>query len=139
MSLETALKDPAASSLTVTLQITRVRADSWVVGAFLVLVGVAVSAAAPQILSAVRLAVAQAADAGSTPRETVQRPQVRVSLSRIHLVEPTAPNGHDVLAGRALAAAPGALGDKVYVRSIDHAAQIARLGFSARAPPSRDA
>ena len=70
------MKEPAANRLTDALRSARVRPDSWLVGAFLVLLGVAVSAALPQISGAVRTVVADAAKSGTAER--AQRPTVRL-------------------------------------------------------------
>jgi hypothetical protein len=121
----------------VQLRVERGRPDSWLVGAFLVLFGVAVSAAIPQIAGAVRLAVANASKAG--PTHTAQRPTVRLHVLLVKATEPKLPGGHDLVFVALPAFFAALSSDRVLARPIDMAARIRSHGFSARAPPALSA
>lgn len=130
---EFALKEPAANTLTDALRSVRVRPDSWLVGAFLVLLGVAVSAALPQISGAVRSVVADAAKSGTVER--AQRPVVRLQFIGVRLVQPKAPAGHDFVPSVVPLVAVAAVDDRISARLTDLAARVQERGFRARAPP----
>jgi hypothetical protein len=127
------LKEPAANSLTDALRSARVRPDSWLVGAFLVLLGVAVSAALPQISGAVRTVVADAAKSGTAER--AQRPTVRLHFIGVRAVQPKVPAGHDFVPATIPSVAIVAVNDRIFARPTDLAARAQERGFSARAPP----
>jgi len=128
------LKEPAATILTDALRSARVRPDSWLVGAFLVLFGVAVSAAVPQITGAVRTAVADAAKSGTTER--AQRPTVRLHFIGVRALQPKLLGGHDFVPATASSVAIVAVNDRIFARPTDLAARAAERGFRARAPPA---
>jgi hypothetical protein len=128
------LKEPAATTSTDALRHARVRTDSWLVGAFLVLFGVAVSAAMPQISGAVRTAVADAAKSGATER--AQRPTVRLHFVGVRALQPKLPGGHDFVPATVPSVAIVAVNDRIFARPADLAARAAERGFSARAPPA---
>jgi hypothetical protein len=118
----------------VQLRAERARPEPWLVGAFLVLFGVAVSAAMPQIAGAVRLAVANAAKTGTA--DSAQRPSIRLHVLVVKAVEPKVPGGHDVAFAALSAFADAPSSDRFFVRPVDAAARIRSHGFSARAPPA---
>lgn len=127
---ETMLDKPTATTRQ-DAHIERVRPDSWLVGAFLVLFGVAVSAAMPQIAGAVRLAVASKAGTA----DTAQRPSIRVHVLLVKAVQPQVPGGQDLSyppASTSLFAPPD---ERLSSSPLDLAARIAQRGYSARAPP----
>ncbi len=126
------MKEPAANSLTDALRSARVP-DSWLVGAFLVLLGVAVSAALPQISGAVRSVVADAAKSGTVER--AQRPTVRLHLVGVRLVQPKVPAGHEFVPTAVPSVAIVAVNDRILTRPTDLAARAQERGFNARAPP----
>lgn len=129
------MKDPAANNVSDPLRTARVRPDSWLVGAFLVLLGVAVSAALPQISGAVRTAVADAASNGAS--ESAQRPTaVRWHFTGVRALQPKVPGGPDYVPAAAPSVAVAAVNDRVFARPTDLAARAQERGFSARAPPA---
>jgi len=128
------LKEPAADTATDDLRSARVRPDSWLVGAFLVLFGVAVSAALPQITGAIRTAVADAAKSGTAER--AQRPTVRLHFIGVRVVQPKVPGGHDFVPATIPSVAIVAVNDRIFSRPSDLAARVQERGFSARAPPA---
>jgi hypothetical protein len=127
------LKDPAANMPKDALLDTRVRSDSWLIGAFLVLFGVAVSAALPQITGAVRTAIADAAKSSATDK--AQRPGIRQHFAGLRVVLPTFSGGHDVVPAAAPVEAFVAVSNRIFARPADLAARAQQRGFSARAPP----
>lgn len=128
------MKDSAASAAKDALLDMRVRTDSWLVGAFLVLFGVAVSAALPQIASAVRIAVADAAK--SSAADKAQRPAIRQHFAGLRVVLPKLSSGQDFVPTTAPVVAFVAANNRVFARPTDLAARAQELGFSARAPPA---
>lgn len=139
MALETALKKPAATLGSDVAPVARVSPDSWLVGAFLVLVGVALAAAAPQILEAVRVSVANAASAGEASTKAAQRPTIRVSVVAVRWLEPKAGGGLDAVLAPVSRPTAKFLSDTIFSRPVDVRARVQERGFSARAPPSRGA
>lgn len=132
---EFALKEPAADNApTDALRSARVRPDSWLAGVFLVLLGVAVSAALPQISGAVRTVVADAAK--SDTAERAQRPSIRLHFVGARVAQPKAPAGHDFVPAAAPSAATVAVKERIFGRPTDLAARAQERGFSARAPPA---
>jgi hypothetical protein len=127
------LKDPAANAPKDALLDTRARTDSWLIGAFLVLFGVAVSAALPQITGAVRTAVADAAKSGATDK--AQRPAVRLHFAGLRIVLPNLSGGHDFVPTAVPVVAFVAVNNRIFARPTDLAARAQERGFSARAPP----
>ncbi|MBL8782225.1 MAG: hypothetical protein JNL06_14910 [Alphaproteobacteria bacterium] len=127
------MKDPAANPPKDALRDARVRPDSWLIGAFLVLFGVAVSASLPQITGAVRTAVADAAKSGATDK--AQRPTIRQHLAGLRVVLPKLFGGHDFVPTAAPSVAFVAVNNRVFARPTDLAARAQERGFSARAPP----
>ena len=121
-------------SLTVSLRVTRAVPESWLVGALLILFGVAVTAAIPPISAAIRGALA-AQNATQGTERADRKVSIRLRFVSVRLVEPRAPEAGDV------PAAPDGLADVgsnhvEFVRPGDLAAQIRLRGFSARAPPA---
>jgi hypothetical protein len=112
---------------------TRVRSDSWLIGAFLVLFGVAVSAALPQITGAVRTAIADAAKSSATDK--AQRPGIRQHFAGLRIVLPKLAGGHDFVPTAAPVLAFVAVNNRMFARPADLAARAQQRGFSARAPP----
>lgn len=129
------MKDTTASTVTDALRSARVRLDSWLVGAFLVLFGVAVSAAMPPISSAVSAAVADATKNGAT--EPAQRPGVRLHFVGVRALLPNVPSGPDFVPAAPPSAAVVAVNDRIFARPTDLAARVQERGFRARAPPLR--
>lgn len=127
------MKEPPADTIADALRGSGARPDSWLVGAFLVLFSVAVSAALPQITGAVRTAVADAAKNGTAER--AQRPTIRLFVAGVRAVLPTLPAGHDVVPVFASLPAVPLAGERVFVRPSDLAARVQERGFRARAPP----
>lgn len=122
-------------SLTVSLRVTRAAPESWLVGALLILFGVAVTAAIPPISAAIRGALADAQNAAQSAERADRKVSIRLRFVSVRLVEPSAP---DVVAAEV---APERLVDlsgnhKEFARPHDLAAQIRLRGFSARAPPA---
>jgi hypothetical protein len=115
----------------------RARPDSWLVGAFLLLFGVAVSAAMPQIAGAVRLAIANASKAGTA--ETAQRPSVRLHVLVVKAVQPKVPAGKDISDPPAIGFFVAPSNERLSSSPLDLAARIAQRGFTARAPPALNA
>lgn len=113
----------------------RARPDSWLVGAFLVLFGVAVSAAMPQIAGAVRLAIANSSKTGGTA-DTAQRPSIRLHILAVKAVEPKLSGGQDVSYPLASAWIFAPSRNRISLQPVDLAARIQQRGFSARAPPA---
>lgn len=113
------------------------RPEPWLVGAFLVLFGMAVSAAMPQISLAVQAAVANAAKAQAPARETAQKPTSRVAFAVVRTTDPVF-GGTDALPPAA-ARATGVDQAAVHPRAIDLSALIRERIVRARAPPSRNA
>ena len=111
--------------------------DSWLVGAFIFLFGVAVAAAMPEIAGAVRNAVADAANSAQGTAVAAQRIVVRARFLAVRLVEPKAEpktGGHEFLSlpQQAVVALPGRL---VFARLEDARARVSQRGYHARAPP----
>jgi hypothetical protein len=127
------LKDPASNAPNDALRDARVRPDSWLVGAFLVLFSVAVSAALPQITGAVRTAVADAAKSGATDK--AQRPAIRQHFVGLRVVLPNFSGGQDFVPTAAPFVAFVASNNRIFARPADLAAHAQQRGFSARAPP----
>jgi hypothetical protein len=127
------LTDTAATTPNDVLRDVRVRPDTWLVGAFLVLFSVAVSAALPQITGAVRTAVADAAKSG--PADRAQRPAIRQHFEGLRVVLPNFSGGHDFVPTAAPFVAFVAVNDRIFARPADLAARAQERGFSARAPP----
>lgn len=123
-------------SISVSLRMPRAVPESWLVGALLILFGVAITAAMPPISAAVRGAVSDAAAKDAQGIERADRKaSVRLRFVAVKLVEPAAPQG-----GHAFAVAPDDAvaivpHDAIFARPIDLAAQVRLRGFSARAPP----
>lgn len=112
--------------------------DSWLVGAFLFLFGVAVAAAMPEIAGAVRNAVADAANSAQGKADTAQRIVVRARFFAVRLVDPKAEpktGGHEFLSlpKQAVVALPGRALD--FPRLEDARARVSQRGYHARAPP----
>lgn len=128
------MKDPTANTPKDVSLDARVRSDSWLIGAFLVLFGVAVSAALPQITGAVRTAIADAAKSNATDK--AQRPVVRQHFAGLRVVLPKFSGGHDLAPTTAPVTAFVAVNNRVFARPTDLAARAQERGFSARAPPS---
>lgn len=115
-----------------------VRPDSWLVGAFLVLFGVAISAAMPQISAAVRGAVADAAKNGQGA-DAAQRPALRIRLLAVRLVEPKTPGGFDAFVPQSTFASVAAPQAALPTTTHDLAQQIRARGINVRAPPAHRA
>lgn len=113
------------------------RPESWLVGAFLFLFSVAITAAMPQISGAVRSAVADAAK-NAPGAEAAQRPTVRLRLLAVRLVEPKAA-GDDVIVPEGAFAYAALQSAPRFAASIDLARQIRARGINARAPPALSA
>jgi len=128
------LKDPTANTPKDASLDTRVRSDSWLIGAFLVLFGVAVSAALPQITGAVRTAIADAAKSSATDK--AQRPAIRQHFAGLRVVLPKFSGGHDLAPATARVTAFVAANNRIFARPTDLAARAQERGFSARAPPA---
>lgn len=113
------------------------RPEPWLVGAFLVLFGMAVSAAMPQISLAVQAAVANAAKAQAPAREASHKPSLRVAGVVMRAADP-------VVGGAVAPPLAGVRPDEigraaVHPRTIDLSALITERIVRARAPPSRNA
>jgi hypothetical protein len=110
-------------------------ADSWLLGAFLVLFGVAVAAALPPISASIRAAIADAAKGTPGSAQAEHRATVRV---RFHIARATqtasAGDGH-ILSEGAVVAPIAFDSARIEPRLIDLASRIDERGFSARAPP----
>lgn len=113
------------------------RPEPWLVGAFLVLFGMAVSAALPQISLAVQAAVANATKAPAPTREAAQKPRLRVVAVVVRIADPVF-SGADVLPHAAVPAIE-ATQAAVHPRAIDLSALVRERIVRARAPPSRSA
>lgn len=113
------------------------RPEPWLVGAFLVLFGMAVSAAMPQISLAVQAAAANAAKAPVPTREAAQKARLRVVAVVVRTVD-TVPGGADALTPTAV---PAIEADQaaVHPRAIDLSVLVRERIVRARAPPSRSA
>jgi hypothetical protein len=129
------LTDTAATAPNDALRDARVRPDSWLIGAFLVLFGVAVSAALPQITGAVRTAIADAAKSSATDK--AQRPGIRQHFAGLRIVLPKLSGGHDFVPTAAPVLVFVAVNNRIFARPADLAARAQERGFSARAPPFR--
>jgi hypothetical protein len=113
----------------------RMRPDSWLVGAFLVLFGVAISAAIPQISAAVRSAVADAAKNGPGA-DAAHRPGLRIRLLAVRLVEPKTPGNLDGFVPHSIFAFVAVPQAALPATALDVAQQIRALGINVRAPPA---
>lgn len=113
------------------------RPEPWLVGAFLVLFGVAVSAAMPRISLAVQAAIANAAKAPAPTREAAQKPSLRIAIVVVRIADPVL-GGADVLP---TSVAPSAETGQaaVHPRAVDLSALVRERVVRARAPPSRNA
>lgn len=113
------------------------RPEPWLVGAFLVLFGMAVSAAMPQISLAVQAAAANAAKAPVPTREAAQKARLRVVAVVVRTVDQV-PGGPDALTPTAV---PTIEADQaaVHPRAIDLSVLVRERIVRARAPPSRSA
>jgi hypothetical protein len=133
VAMELSLKEPPANWIADVSRVTR-NPDTWLVGAFLVLFGVAVAAAMPAIAGAVRNAMADAANSGHGKADTVQRVVVRARLA-IRVGVPKPGGGHDLSAAVAtvLPAVPG--DTSVPPRLEDTRPRVFERGYHARAPP----
>jgi hypothetical protein len=132
--MERALTE-STNSISVSVRVTRAAPESWLVGALLILFGVAITAAMPPISAAVRGALADAAKDAQGVERADRKASIRLRFVRVRLVEPAAPLVSDAVA------APGdvfafAGNQEFFARPIDLAAQIRLRGFSARAPPA---
>lgn len=119
------------------LRSTRGRPDSWLVGALVVLLGLAVTAAMPQISGAVRAAVVDAAKPSTGHRDAAQRPSVRLAFIGVRVVEPKISGGHDLFALAPQGEASAASSGNLFARPFDLAAHVRERGINARAPPRR--
>jgi hypothetical protein len=113
------------------------RPEPWLVGAFLVLFGMAVSAAMPQISLAVQAAVTNAGKAQSPARETAQKQSSRVAVAFVRTADPVF-GGADALPPHVVWATD-LHHAAVHPRAIDLSALIEERIVRARAPPSRNA
>lgn len=119
------------------LRSARGRPDSWLVGTLVVLLGLAVSAAMPQIAGAVRAAVVDAAKPATGSRDAAQRPSVRLAFIGVRVVEPKISGGHDLFVQAPHGEAPAVSLGNIFARPIDLAAHVRERGINARAPPRR--
>lgn len=120
-------------SVTASLRMTRPAPESWLVGAVLILFGVAVTAAIPPISAAIRGALAGAENAAQSAERADRLVSVRLRFVSVRLVEPTAP---DVGNSASLECPAEFNADHIeFARPSDLAAQIRLHGFNARAPP----
>ena len=110
-------------------------ADSWLLGAFLVLFGVAVAAALPSISVSIRGAMADGAKGTPGDAQAEHRATVRVRLHIARLVQANAAGGNDFLAESAVVAPVRIADARLLPRLADLAQRIEERGFSARAPP----
>jgi hypothetical protein len=127
------LKDLATSIVTDALRRARVPADSLLLGAFLVLFGIAASVALPQISGVIRTTVADATKHG--PTERAQRPTVRLHYIGVRVAQPKVPGGHDFISTTTTSVAIVSVNDRVFAWPADLAAHAQERGFRARAPP----
>jgi hypothetical protein len=113
----------------------KARPESWLVGAFLVLFGVAISAAMPQISAAVRGAVADAAKNGQGA-DQAQRPGIRFRLLAVRFVEPKASGAHDdFIPAHSSSSAVSEPASRL-APAFDLARHIRARGINVRAPPA---
>jgi hypothetical protein len=113
----------------------KARTESWLVGAVLMLFGVAVAAAMPQISAAVRGAVADAANSGQGA-DTAQRPVLRLRLLAVRLIEPKASDGQDDLVPQSIFVSVLVQQAVAPSHAFDLAGHIRARGIRARAPPA---
>jgi hypothetical protein len=117
---------------------TRAVPESWLVGALLILFGVAVTAAIPPISAAIRGALADAQNATQSAERADRKVSVRLRFISVRLVEPTVPDIADVTTVPERLAVLGSRYIE-FARPSDLAAEIRLRGFSARAPPALSA
>jgi type II secretory pathway pseudopilin PulG len=111
--------------------------ESWLVGALLILFGVAITAALPPISAAVRGAMTDAAAKDAQGIERAERKaSLRLRLVAVRLVEPAAPQGAHAVPVAPDNAVAILRNHAIFARPIDLAAQVRLRGFSARAPPA---
>jgi len=119
------------------LRSARGRPDSWLVGTLVVLMGLAVTAAMPQITGAVRAAVVDAAKPATGSRDAAQRPSVRLVFIGVRVAEPRISGGYDLFALAPQSETPAVSSGNVFARPFDLAAHVRERGINARAPPRR--
>lgn len=123
------------SAKTHALRPMRGPADSWLLGALLVLFGVAVAAALPPISASIRTAMADAAKGTPGDAQAEHRVTVRVRLHIVRAVQAHAGGGNDFLSESVVAAPVRSDDARLSPRPIDLAARIEERAYSARAPP----
>ena len=109
-------------------------AEPWLLGAFLVLFGVAVAAALPAIASSTRTAMADEVN-GPRGAAAEHRATIRVRLHITPLMQANAAGGNDFLPSSSAVAPIRFDGARPSPYQIDLAARTDERGFSARAPP----
>lgn len=130
--MERALTEPT-NSISASLRMARAAPESWLVGALLILFGVAITTAMPPISAAVRGTLADAANDTQGAERAERKGSIRLRFVRVRLVDPGAPQGNTAVV------APGDAfsgNHEIFARPIDLAAQVRLRGFSARAPPA---
>jgi len=109
-------------------------ADPWLLGAFLVLFGVAVAAALPPITASIRNAAADSAKR-TADGAAEQRATVRVRLHFVRVAQASVAGGHDFVPESTVVIPVRVSDARLLPRRIDLAAIAQERGFSARAPP----
>jgi hypothetical protein len=128
------LTDDTAHDTTAT-PATPVRGEPWFLGAFLVLFGIAVSSAMPQISLAVQAAVANASKPAQASRDAASRP----TAGGVVIVDHRALAGPGAVDLPSPVAAASATGAEAQVFVLDLAQFVRQRVVNARAPPASNA
>jgi hypothetical protein len=107
--------------------------ESWLVGAFLLLFGVAVAAAMPAIAGAVRQAVADEANTAQGKADAARRVVVRARFVAVRTIEPKA--GSDLLTAPSAPVVFDFGEARLSPTLADAGVRATRHGYHARAPP----
>ena len=112
-------------------------ADAWLVGAFIFVLSVALTATFPGLTIAGRALQIDGSKSSQKAQDTDHRTAIRYRSLAARILEPTPGGGHDFLAAPLVSVPISFVSTNVSARTFDFAARIQWRGFSARAPPAR--
>ncbi len=112
-------------------------ADAWILGAFIFVLSVALTATIPALTMAGRALQIDGPKSSEKAQHTDHRTAVRYRSLVARILEPIPTDGHDGLAAPLASLALSFVDIQESARTFDFAARILERGFSARAPPAR--